>query len=105
MVNTARPWVSILTEYSFHGEDDDQVTVSVRDNSVRIARDNGFEVGIVTNAYWATTEEDAELWLKPLHELGIAVYKAVVTFKVACVGKKKMGSSQHNTPPYPSESK
>jgi len=39
---------------------------------IRIARDKGFEVGIVTNAYWATTEEDAELWLKPLHELGIA---------------------------------
>ena len=39
---------------------------------IRIARDNGFEVGIVTNAYWATSEEDAELWLKPLHELGIA---------------------------------
>lgn len=39
---------------------------------IRIAREKGFEAGIVTNAYWATTEEDAELWLKPLHELGIA---------------------------------
>lgn len=39
---------------------------------IRIARNKGFKVGIVTNAYWATTEEDAELWLKPLHELGIA---------------------------------
>ena len=39
---------------------------------IRIARDKGFEVGIVTNAYWATTEEDAELWLKPLFELGIS---------------------------------
>ena len=39
---------------------------------IRIARNQGFEAGIVTNAYWATTEEDAELWLKPLLKLGIA---------------------------------
>ncbi|MFC2022198.1 radical SAM protein [Chloroflexota bacterium] len=38
---------------------------------IRIARDKGFEAGIVTNAYWATTEEDAELWLKSPCELGI----------------------------------
>ena len=40
--------------------------------SVRLARDAGFSVGIVTNAYFATTEDDAALWLKPLAELGIA---------------------------------
>ena len=39
---------------------------------IRLARDAGFKVGIVTNAYFATTEEDAALWLKPLKELGIA---------------------------------
>jgi hypothetical protein len=39
---------------------------------VRMARGAGFEVGIVTNGYFATTEEDAALWLKPLKELGIA---------------------------------
>lgn len=38
----------------------------------RIARDTGLETGIVTNAYWATSIEDAELWLKPLHELGVS---------------------------------
>lgn len=26
----------------------------------------GFKVGIVTNSYWATSEEDARLWLSPL---------------------------------------
>jgi hypothetical protein len=26
----------------------------------------GFKVGIVTNSYWATSEEDALLWMKPL---------------------------------------
>jgi hypothetical protein len=39
---------------------------------VRIARDMGFKAGIVTNAYWATTDEDAELWLRSLRDLGLA---------------------------------
>jgi len=39
---------------------------------VKIARDMGFKTGIVTNAYWATSVEDADLWLKPLHKLGIS---------------------------------
>jgi hypothetical protein len=39
---------------------------------IRIARSMEFEVGIVTNAYYATSEENAELWLKPLAELGIS---------------------------------
>ncbi len=40
--------------------------------SIKEARKLGFEVGIVTNAYFATSVEDAELWLEPLRELGIA---------------------------------
>jgi hypothetical protein len=39
---------------------------------IKIARDMGFQVGVVTNAYYATSEEDIEVWLKPLRELGIA---------------------------------
>jgi hypothetical protein len=39
---------------------------------VKIARDMGFKTGLVTNAYWATSEEDAELWLKPLRDLGLS---------------------------------
>lgn len=31
----------------------------------------GFKTGIVTNAYGAVSEEDAELWLKPLAEAGL----------------------------------
>ena len=38
---------------------------------VKLARNAGFKVGLVTNAYWATSEEDAELWLKPLRALGL----------------------------------
>ncbi len=39
---------------------------------IKMAREAEFDVGIVTNGYFATTEEDAALWLKPLKELGIA---------------------------------
>lgn len=38
----------------------------------RIARSMGFRVGVVTNAYFATSERDAELWLGPLGKLGIS---------------------------------
>jgi hypothetical protein len=39
---------------------------------IRMARDLDLGVGIVTNAYWATSVEDANIWLKPLKELGIS---------------------------------
>ncbi len=31
-----------------------------------------FERGVVTNCFWATSVEDARLWLQPFAELGIA---------------------------------
>lgn len=37
----------------------------------RLAKEKGYQLGIVTNAYWANSVEDAELWLKPLVEIGI----------------------------------
>lgn len=39
---------------------------------IRLAREMGFKVGIVSNGYWATCIEDAKLWLRPLSELGIS---------------------------------
>jgi hypothetical protein len=39
---------------------------------VRLARERGFEVGIVSNSYWALSEEDALAGLRPLAELGLA---------------------------------
>ncbi len=33
---------------------------------VRLAKQQGYEVGIVSNSYWATSVEDALTWLKPL---------------------------------------
>ena len=38
---------------------------------IKMARDRGFRVGIVTNSYFATSNEDIKLWLKPLQETGI----------------------------------
>jgi MoaA/NifB/PqqE/SkfB family radical SAM enzyme len=40
--------------------------------SIRCVRTRGFEIGIVTNAYWATSSEDAAIWLKPLSDLGVS---------------------------------
>jgi hypothetical protein len=39
---------------------------------VRLARDMGFKVGVVTNAYGAVSEDDAEIWFRPLADLGVA---------------------------------
>ncbi len=35
------------------------------------ARRRGLDFGVVTNGYWATSEDDAALWLEPLAELGL----------------------------------
>ena len=40
--------------------------------AVKLARDYGFKVGIVTNSYWATNEEDAELWLRNIAKSGVS---------------------------------
>jgi len=40
-------------------------------HGIRIARDLGLETGVVTNSYWATSPENAVLWLQPLRELGV----------------------------------
>lgn len=40
-------------------------------SGLRIAREMGYEAGIVTNAYWATSVEDALEWLRPLAQLGL----------------------------------
>lgn len=39
---------------------------------IRLARERGLKTGVVTNAYFATSAEDAALWLRPLKDLGIA---------------------------------
>jgi hypothetical protein len=39
---------------------------------LRVAASLGFERGIVTNSYWATSVEDAVEWLRPIAEIGVA---------------------------------
>lgn len=39
---------------------------------VRLARDMGFKVGIVTNAYGAISDNDAHVWLQPLADFGVS---------------------------------
>ena len=39
---------------------------------IRRAHELNFEVGVVTNAYGALAEEDAELWLRPMAEAGVS---------------------------------
>jgi MoaA/NifB/PqqE/SkfB family radical SAM enzyme len=38
---------------------------------LKLAKKQKMKTGIVTNAYWATSVEDAEIWLKPLKDLKI----------------------------------
>lgn len=38
---------------------------------MRFAKKKGFKIGLVTNSYWATNVKDAEVWLKPIREIGI----------------------------------
>jgi hypothetical protein len=38
---------------------------------LRLASARGLKSGIVTNAYWATSVEDAKLWLRPVQDLGV----------------------------------
>lgn len=39
---------------------------------LRIAGDRGLKTGVVSNAYWAISDEDAELWLRPFRELQVS---------------------------------
>lgn len=39
--------------------------------SLKLAKKQKLKAGIVTNAYWATSVEDAEIWLRPLKDLKI----------------------------------
>jgi hypothetical protein len=39
---------------------------------LRLAGGMGFRTGIVTNAYWANSGEDADLWLKPCSEVKVS---------------------------------
>lgn len=63
--------VSSITNVYFEGGEP-FLFYPVMVEGIRMARAMGLDVGIVTNAYWATSVDDAKMWLKPLHVLGIA---------------------------------
>jgi hypothetical protein len=71
---------------------------------LRIARDMDFRTGVVTNAYWAISDQDAELYLKPLQERQVAdvsvsddkfhyADEGVTPSKRAIVAAKRIGLS------------
>jgi MoaA/NifB/PqqE/SkfB family radical SAM enzyme len=39
--------------------------------SLKMAREKGFDVGLLSNAYWATDPEDSKLYLRPISQLGL----------------------------------
>ncbi len=39
---------------------------------IKLSSDMGCSTGVVTNSYWALSDEDAEIWLKPLLDLGVS---------------------------------
>ncbi len=41
--------------------------------SVQMASERGFKTALQTNCYWATANEDAKLWLKPLKTAGLSI--------------------------------
>lgn len=41
--------------------------------AVKLSANQGLRTSIETNTYWATTERDAELWLRPLHKAGLTL--------------------------------
>lgn len=74
---------------------------------IRLARDMGFKAGIVSNGYWSICVEDAQLWLKPLADLGISDLSisddelhygdtAEGPAKCALVAAKKLGMSTYS---------
>ena len=41
--------------------------------AIRLSAKQGLKTAIETNSYWAVSEENAELWLKPLKEAGLGL--------------------------------
>lgn len=62
--------VGTITEVYFEGGEPFLYYALLR-AGVSMAHERGFRTGIVSNAYWATSERDAHLWLEPLAEAGL----------------------------------
>ena len=62
---------------------------------LRMARDAGLQAGIVTNGYWATSEEDAEQWLRPMLDFGIADFSVSDDEFHSSKGSQSPGAMAH----------
>ncbi len=69
LIRQAREVPSITTFYFEGGEPFLYYALLVE--GIRLARAAGYDCGIVSNAFWAVSVEDALLYLRPLAELGI----------------------------------
>jgi hypothetical protein len=54
---------------------------------LREAKRLGYKTGFITNAYWATSVEDAKEWLRPVSEIGVS--DAVISDDIFHYGKEK----------------
>ena len=60
---------------------------------LREAKKLGFETGFITNAYWATSLEDATEWLKPISKIGIS--DAIISSDLFHYGKDEENLSEY----------
>ena len=60
---------------------------------LRAAKKQGFKTGFITNAYWATSLEDAKEWLKPISEIGIS--DAIISDDLYHYGKEEENLSKY----------
>jgi MoaA/NifB/PqqE/SkfB family radical SAM enzyme len=60
---------------------------------LREAKKLGFKTGFITNAYWATSIEDAKEWLKPIAEIGIS--NAIISDDLFHYGKEEENLSKY----------
>ena len=60
---------------------------------LREARKLGFKTGFITNAYWATSLEDAREWLKPISKIGIS--DAIVSNDLFHYGENEENLSEY----------
>jgi hypothetical protein len=60
---------------------------------LREAKKLGFKTGFITNAYWATSIEDAKEWLKPISEIGIS--DAIISDDLFHYGKEEENLSKY----------
>ena len=60
---------------------------------LREAKRLGFKTGFITNAYWATSVEDAKEWLRPISEIGVS--DMIISDDLFHYGKEEENLSKH----------